>query len=436
MSNKGFTSVAIVLITAILVIGGVTGYTLIRNRQFNPREITTTTTLPSNDNVSKVPPSSSVIDANNRFALDLFSRYNSTKPQDENIFFSPFSISSAIAMTYEGAKGKTAAEIENVFHFPTDIHKLRESYESIYKDINSPKKPYKLSTANALWVQRGYKLFDNYVNTVKTYYDGGITNLNFGRPPEAVGIINRWVEDKTNDRIKNLLSKDDVSSLTRLVLTNAIYFKGEWVSKFNKELTKEENFTMSNGIKHKVSMMQQTSHFKHAELSNVSILQLPYKGNDVSMIVILPKKNNLPSIEKTISYQQLNEWESKMKNHKVEVHLPKFQIETKEYMAGDLQAMGMPTAFSPSRADFSGIAPIRIPADNLYIGDVIHQTFIENKEDGTEAAAATAVVIKATGMAPNPSEKLYIFNANHPFIFLIQQNQTGNILFMGRVVNP
>jgi len=340
-------------------------------------------------------------------------------------------------MTYEGAKGKTADEMATVFHFPTSTQELRSEYQNIYNTINVGSDSYKLNTANALWVQKDFQLFTSYADAIKTYYDGTATNLDFKKDSVgAAGTVNGWVEDKTAHKIKNLLSPSDIPPLTKLILTNAIYFKGEWSEKFQKQATQDKKFTPSDGSAYNVPMMEQTAWFQHADLGDVQLLELSYKGSPVSMLVILPKDNNLASIERGITAEQVTGWSAKLENHRVDVSLPKFKIETKEHMAADLKQLGMPTAFVGGIADFSGIAPVKDITDKLYIADVIHQTFVANDEDGTEAAAATAVMMEAGNAAPSKPPKLYVFNANHPFIFLLRENRTGAILFTGRVAKP
>jgi serpin B len=388
---------------------------------------------------SQIPPHAraavNAIDASNGFAFDFYARTCRKKPTNDNIFFSPFSISSAITMIYEGARQKTADEIRAVFHLPNDLSRIRNDYRTTYAAINATGNPYTLNTANALWVQNGFKLQDSYVKAAKQCYDGSIASLDFLRnPATAVSTINRWVSNKTAGKIKDLLSLDSVGPTSRLILTNAIYFKGEWQQKFAQEATQNKDFTPSPGSPYKVAIMEHVARYNHAELSDVQLLELPYKGTGVSMIVLLPKSNDLAAIEKRLSNRQLQEWISKMEDHRVDVTLPKFKIETKESLADDLKAMGMKSAFLPANADFSGIASSQNPSDRLYLSSVIHQTFIDNNEEGTEAAAATFAGLAATAM-PQQS-KVYIFNANHPFVFLIRLNQTSTVLFLGRIAKP
>jgi len=370
---------------------------------------------------------SSVVSANNQFTFDLYSRY---KSKDGNILYSPYSIFSALAMTYEGAKGKTAEEMQAVFHFPQDAFIRRSSYLEIYKKINKKDKEYTLSTANALWAQKDYKFLEDYFNLVDKYYGGKATNLDFIKETEESRlVINSWVEEQTNNKIKDLIPPGFITPSTRLVLTNAIYFKGFWLKQFDKEDTKEEDFRVSPDTKIKVQMMHLTGEFNYAETEKLQILELPYVGNELSMLIFLPKGDDLKVVEESLNPEKLSEWKKLLRNEEVNVSLPKFKLETKYFMAEDFMEMGMPTAFTPGEADFSGMTGNK----DLHISQVIHQAFVEVNEEGTEAAAATAVVTK--GM-PIRLEPIKIFKADHPFIFIIQDRDMGNILFIGRVSDP
>jgi len=368
----------------------------------------------------------SVVDANNQFAFDLYSRYQS---KDGNMFFSPYSIFSALAMTYEGANGKTEQEMQTVLHLPEDKGMIHSDFAGINNGLNKANKSYQLNVANALWVQKDYPFKEDYFNMINTYYGGKVTNLDFKTETERSRVtINTWVEDNTNNRIKDLIPRGTLTSDTRLVLTNAIYFKANWSSKFDARDTNDGQFKLNSGQKITTSMMHQTSHYNYGENSDMQILEMPYSGNDLSMLIILPKGNNT-----MFTLQQLDMWKKDMKTERVQVTLPKFKFESKYFMADDLKVMGMPTAFNPDTADFTGMWT-RQNNENLYISQVIHQTFIEVAENGTEAAAATAVIMAATSAGPTEQPK--IFNADHPFIFIIQQKDSGNILFMGRLSDP
>jgi serpin B len=380
-----------------------------------------------------------VSDADNQFALDLFERYAGEKNANDNIFFSPFSISSAMAMVYEGAKGKTAQEIADVFHFPADINQLRSGYQSAFGLINGTSSDYKLTTANALWVQKDYQLLSGYTDAIKNYYGGSIAALDFvGNAAQAVSTVNQWVADRTNNKIQNILSPGSVDAHTRLILTNAIYFKGAWTNAFEQAATLNKDFTLGDGTHTQIPIMEQVTDFPYADVGDAQFVELPYgQSENVSMYVLLPKGNNLSALENELTAQKITGWEKELKSNQVDISLPKFHIETQADMPQDLAAMGMPTAFSSINADFSGMATIKDPSQNLYISDVIHKAFIDTDENGTEAAAATAVVVStAQAIGPQPAQPPVIFNANHPFVFFIQDNQTGDILFFGRVSAP
>lgn len=370
----------------------------------------------------------SFVNENNQLAIDLYSKY---KSEEGNIFFSPYSISTALAMTYEGAKGKTKEEIQKVLHFPKTAKTRREGFSALYDEINGEDKKYELSTANALWAQKDYQFLKKYFSTVKKHYKGDVTNLDFVHETEpSRHTINKWVEDKTKEKIKDLIPQGGIDQKTRLVLTNAVYFKGNWVKQFDKEKTKEQDFKTGNNII-KAQMMQLTGEgvkFNYTENDTVQMLELPYEGKELSMLVILPR-NNLSDLESVISSEKLAEWKNSLVEERVDVYLPRFKFESKYFMVKTLKGMGMNAAFSDD-ADFSGMTG----AKDLCISDVIHQAFVDVNEEGTEAAAATGVIVrKITCIRPN---LIKIFRADHPFSFLIQQNSTRNILFMGRVNNP
>jgi serpin B len=371
-----------------------------------------------------------VVSANNQFAFDLYAQFKG-ESKDENIFFSPYSILIALTMTYEGARGKTAEEMESILHIPEDVDIRRPNFAKLINEINKKDKMYKLSTANALWAQKDYKFLEKYTNTVEQYYGGKLTNLDFaGETEKSRKIINTWVEDQTNDKIKDLIPKGALDPYTRLVLTNAIYFKGTWVKQFNEKDTREEDFRIGSGQTVKVQMMRLTgedARFNYAETDEIQILEMDYDGEDLSMLLLLPKENTLDDLEKDISLDKLSGWRKMLNKRRVDVYIPKFKFETKYFLVETLRKMAMKTAFSSS-ADFSGMDG----TTSFFINNVIHRAFVEVNEEGTEAAAATAVVVGITSVGP----RIPIFRADHPFIFIIQQKDTGNILFLGRVSDP
>ena len=368
-----------------------------------------------------------VVNANNQFAFDLYSELD--KNEDGNMFYSPYSISAALAMTYEGAEGKTADEMKSVFHFPEeDI--LRPNFAAIYNDINKENKEYKLKTGNALWVQKDYPFLEEYISRVENYYGGKAAMLDFVEETEkSRQTINSFIEEQTKDKIKDLIPKGCLGEMTRLVLTNAIYFKGIWEWEFDKTDTREQDFktTSTNIIKTPImSMNPEDAKFNYAQTEDLQILELPYKGDKISMLILLPTEN-LDSIESSLTVEKLNGYKSQMEETKLDsISLPKFEFDSKYFMKNTLISLGMPTAFSDD-ADFSGM----IGKKDLYISNVIHQAYVAVDEKGTEAAAATAVIMFESFAMP-----MNIFRADHPFVFIIQEKDTGNILFLGRVVDP
>jgi len=368
-----------------------------------------------------------VVDANNQFAFEMYSELNKT--EQGNLFYSPYSISAALAMTYEGAKEQTADEMKSVFHFPEN-NILRPNFAAIYNKINEQDKDYELRTGNALWAQKDYPFLQDYLDRVEKYYGGKAANLDFiNQTEESRQTINRFIEEQTNDKIKDLIPKGVLNSLTRLVLTNAIYFKGTWQWEFDKADTREQDFKITPDNVVKVPMMRMEpdkAELNYADLENLQILELPYKGEEISMLILLPKEN-LDSIEFSLNAEKLTEYKNQIQSTKLDtIYLPKFEFDTKYTMNNVLKAMGMPTAFSMS-ADFSGMDGTQ----KLYIDKVIHQAYVKVDEQGTEAAAATAVVVSLKSAMPSN-----VFRADHPFIFLIQETNTGNILFLGRVIDP
>ena len=272
----------------------------------------------------------SVVSANNQFALDLYSQLEKT---DGNIFFSPYSISTALAMTYEGARGKTADEIQTIFHFPVDSNLRQSSFAAIHNQINNPNSKYKLNIANALWAQNDYKFLSEYINILQQYYAGKATNVDFKNSTEqARQTINKWVEEKTNNKITNLFPQGSLDSMTRLVLTNAIYFKGTWIKQFEKKQTRDDNFRVNSNNIVKISMMQRTdkdAKFHYTEADNLQILEIPYEGDKLSMMILLPKNDNLSSLESSLSLEKINDWKSKLLEQRVDVFMPKFTFNTK-----------------------------------------------------------------------------------------------------------
>ncbi len=365
----------------------------------------------------------------NEFAFDLYKRLSSDD-EGKNIFFSPFSISDALAMTYAGARGVTEQQMAKVLHFSLSQGKLHPAFSSLIERLgkNTPKKGATLRIANALWGQSGYPFLQSFKTLVDKYYGGGFHEVDFaGDPEKARGRINTWIEEKTEEKIRNLIARGDINELTRLVLTNAIYFKGAWTSRFKEENTRLMPFYVSPQKTTKVPMMFQERKFPYFENHKLQVLELPYAGGNLAMILLLPvEKNGLVELETHLSEKALNRWRARLRERKVKVYLPRFKLETKCYLGRSLARMGMPNAFT-NKADFSGMTGHK----ELKISKVIHQAYVDVNEEGTEAAAATAVVIRLKAVRRLPS-----FKADHPFVFLIVHKKTGVILFMGALKDP
>ncbi len=393
-----------------------------------------------------------VVEGNSKFALALFAEL---RAKEGNLFFSPYSISTALAMTYAGAQGRTEAQMSKVLCFPTALRdvgrdpnkgpialksterawtkeRFHSQFGAIIKDLNArgEKGNYELAVANALWAQEGYGLLNEFIKLVEENYGGGLNEVDFVKATESARkTINTWVEKKTNDKIKELIREGVLDSMTRLVLTNAVYFKGNWASQFDKEKTREEPFALSVDKTIDVEMMNHTADFNYMETEDFQALEMPYVDNELSMIVLLPSRSKaFGDFEETLKAEDLLSWLGEMRKREVIVSIPKFKMNSRFNLVSVLKSMGMVDAFS-GNADFSGISGKR----DLSISSVIHQAYVDVNEEGTEAAAATAVTMKLTAIGPSWTP---VFRADHPFLFLIRDNHSGSILFIGRVVNP
>ena len=368
---------------------------------------------------------------NNRFALDM---YRELAGKEENVFFSPWSLNSALSMTYEGARDETAEEIRSVLHFSENVT-LEGSYLSaLDKRINDNNLGFILSTANAIWVDKDISLIKEYADVVEGYYHSKADNVDFkDTPDDARQTINTWVEQKTADKIKDLIPPNYVDHLTRLVLTNAIYFKGAWVKEFDRTKTWNDIFITGDGRTVTVPMMKrldEEARFNYLEKRDMQMLQMQYKGENISLLILLPKEHDIVPLEKSLTVDKLDQWKRDLKEQRVDVYIPKFKINANYFLAKNLTKMGMPTAFA-EMADLSGIST----GKGLFISEVIHQAFIDVDEKGTEAAAATAVLTKE-GLSQDTDQMAPIFRADHPFLFLIEDKETNCILFMGKFSDP
>ena len=370
----------------------------------------------------------SVISSINRFGLDVFLTLEQEN-EGANIFISPYSLYTALSMTYEGARGRTAEEMFEVMHLVENESLRRSSFASIQNGI-SGEGDHNLSTANSIWPQYNKPFKEDFINIIKRFYLGEVNKVDFYNEYEKARIlINEWVENETNGKIKDLIPRGVIDPATVMVLTNAIYFRSEWARTFDENLTKDLDFHPEDGRIVSVPMMisrGEESIYNYTEKDGVQVLELPYSGVDLSMLVLLPKDGDLDSLINGLSWEMIQGMREDLEEMEVEVTFPKFRLSNKYFMRETLIDMGMKTAFDPS-ADFTGMLP-----EPIWIDQVIHQGFIEVDEEGTEAAAATAVVMKNYSMEPESE----IFRADHPFLFIIQERDTGNILFLGKVSDP
>jgi serpin B len=368
-----------------------------------------------------------LVAGNTAFALDL---YRHLADRDGNIFLSPHSVSTAMAMTWAGARGETAAQMAGTLRFDpgTGVHPafevLAESIAGADEDST-----VELTSANRLWGREGGQFVEAFLETARRHYGGGFETVDFGATEDSRRRINGWIEGRTRERIRDLLRPGDLSAATVLVLTNAIHFKGTWLVRFDEQLTRDEAFFVEAERPVIVPLMELTGPFGLLETDEVQALELPYDGGRLSMVVLLPRdRGGLAALEAGLTEERLGDWLAGLRERRVRVRLPRFGVESRFHLEHTLPRMGMPLAFAAGRADFSGICGA--PGE-IWIDLVIHQSFVEVDEAGTEAAAATAVVLKRGGPAP-PAE----FRADHPFVFLIRDRETGAILFLGRVTDP
>lgn len=382
-------------------------------------------TIPVLGKTEPDPSVKTLAEGNNRFARSLYMRLRS---RQGNLFFSPMSLSMALGMVYAGSRGRTAQEMARVLSFPKDRKSLSLSMHDLTKDLQKKSEGVELTIANALWGQKGFNFLKSYWDILKTSYGAGLFEVDFQKDTEeARKTINEWTEQNTENKIRELLKPGILKPETQLVLTNAVYFNGKWTTPFRKEKTKEDTFFLLSGKKVKVPLMFREDTLPYGETENCQIIELPYGEKDFSMLLFLPQKQTgLPELEKSLSQEKIKPALSKKK---VRVFLPKFVMEAEFSLAEVLQAMGMKDAFSPA-ADFTGISPRR----DLRISAVIHKAFVDVGEEGTEASAATAVVMMK--MAAPVREPIPVFRADHPFFFFIRHNGSGSILFMGRMMNP
>lgn len=384
---------------------------------------------PSPDAMKKLAASS------NEFGFDLYGKVRAK--EKGNLVIAPASLTTALAMTWGGAKGETAAEMKRVMHLDGSPADVMDTSGKLSASLTDPTRPVVFKIANRLFGEKTYDFESQYVSATERAYGAPMERLDFKKASEAARAnINGWVEKQTESRIKNLIPDRGVDDQTRLVLVNALYFLGDWATPFEKDNTVPMPFKLSAKESKDVPTMNRTDAFKVAQKDGVTALQLPYKGGQLSMLILLPDAaDGLEAMEKGLSNAKLDALVSELKGERVYVALPKFKIEPAASLElkASLIELGMKTAFNNRRADFTGIANPPNPDDRLVISKVFHKGFIRVDEKGTEAAAATAVSMARAGAAPSKPRE---FKADHPFAFVIRDEASGLILFMGSVKNP
>jgi serpin B len=369
-------------------------------------------------------------DGNTAFALDLYQRL---RAEPGNLFYSPYSVSSALAMTFAGARGETAEQMASALHFTLPQDQLHAAFNALDQALASRGQGaegqdggrFRLNIANALWGQAGYSFAAPFLDVLAENYGAGMHILDFmNAPDKARTIVNDWVAERTEGKIKDILPDGSVKPSTRLVLTNAIYFNAAWRAPFDEGNTAPGTFTLLDGSTVSVPMMAASKRLPYGEGNGYAALELPYDGGELSMVLVLPP--DLDAFEKGLSDEQLSSVFSSLRDHQVDVQLPKFKFETSVSLVDSLSDMGMPLAFSDA-ADLSGING----KGGLTIGDVLHKAYVSVNEKGTEAAAATAVIIEPTSL-PQPATIRF----DRPFLFFIRDIKTGTVLFVGRVSDP
>ncbi|MBI4350554.1 MAG: serpin family protein [Elusimicrobia bacterium] len=376
----------------------------------------------------EAPPAPAPAAMSNTIAFKFYTK-EAAKPG--NIFFSPYSLHTAFAMAYTGAGGKTKEEIASVFSFPALPGDLRDSMSALKKDLAAASKGAEFVQANSFWAQEGYPFLGAYIRSLRANYGAEANEADFRtKTEEAREKINSWTAKGTKGKIKDLFPKGALNPLSRLVLVNAVYFKGSWEETFSKELTSDADFTKTGGEKVKVKMMaaKAARRAEYAENEELQAVRLPYKGGGLAMLLLLPKEGkSLAETEKALNAEKLDALRGELTGQKVKVFLPRFTFSAGYRLNEALAELGMPAAFTEAVADFSGMDG----TNKLYIQTAFHKAFVEVNEEGTEAAAATGIALGTKSFSRDP-----IFRADKPFLFFIEDPKTGLLLFMGRLEDP
>ncbi len=370
---------------------------------------------------------SDLASANNDFAVDFY-KQASNKDDNDNIFFSPTSMLVAFSLLYEGANENTADEIKEVFGLESDPIIRHNSTAHLMSSINQDDQYATLNVANALWVADSFEPYDKYLSVSRETYLASVEKVIFGgEEPPAVKIINDWAAENTNDKIPKVISNEAVDDLTAMVITNAIYFKGTWLTQFQEENTEESDFWTSNTDSVRADLMKQEGRFDYMQSDGVKVLKMPYEGDRLSMLVVLPEdRDGIDSLEESLSSEIIKKWQQKLYSEEVKVVMPKFTTKTSYDLIPLLQSLGMLDVFNPGGADLKNIGSSDA---NLFVSAASHDAFVDVNEEGTEAAAVTTIIDQTISESPR-------FIADHPFLFIIQDDESGTILFMGKLSDP
>ncbi len=370
-----------------------------------------------------------VVESDNKFGLKLFKEI--VKQDTGNVFISPLSVSMALGMTYNGAEGTTEEAMRNTLELSgLTEHEINESYRSLIDMLTQLDPRVIFEIANSIWCREGLPVKEEFVNINRTYFDAEVAALDFNKP-DASKTINGWVNEKTHGKITEIVP-GQIDPLTVMFLINAIYFKGTWTYEFDEEDTREDWFTLTDGSKVPCQMMTQESEFSYFENDLFQAVDLPYGNEKFSMTIFLPKPDvDIDSLSSGFTPENWDNWLSNFAKDTGNLYLPRFTLEYKVKLNDVLKALGMGIAFDPFGADFSGIAEVN-PLANLYISKVLHKTFIEVDEEGTEAAAVTSVEIGITALPPAG----FVMRIDRPFVFAIRESHSQTILFMGKIVEP
>ena len=375
-----------------------------------------------------------LVAGNSAFALDLYHALRQVG--EENLFYSPYSISLALAMTYAGARGETEQQMADTLRFTLSQERLHPAFNGLDLELarrgegeeGDDEGRFQLNIANSIWGQRGYEFLSTFLDLLAEHYGAGLRTLDFAKPEEARVTINKWVSDQAEDRIKDLIPPGAIPPSTRLVLANAIYFNAAWSHPFEDQLTRDGTFYLLDGSQVIVPMMEQMERFRYADGEGVQAVELTYKGGEVAMLILLPEAGRFEAFESTLDAERIAGIVQDLAPSSVALSMPKFEYDSSFELRKVLSEMGMPGAFTDEVADFSGMNGSR----GLYIGKVVHKAFVAVDEAGTEAAAATAVIMVEQAAPGSPVE----VTVDRPFIFVIRDIETDAILFLGRVVDP